>query len=264
MKSVRIILIHAAFILMSALPVGAAGKSSSADVKKASDIQATERKLLLNAYAALADEHMEGVLRCLKILSVSDEVESGRWDSMKGLLTEFGNSGINAAALWFARPDGSYYSVERGLTGLNLRHRPYFPRLMAGDNVVGDLVFSTSTGERSAIIAVPVRKGGKIIGALGVSMSVAKMSTMLQEKMDMPENMIFYALDPKGRVSLHKQSDLLFVFPSDLGSKSLDKAVGEMLSKKEGVVRYEFRGKKVVFFRKSVLTGWVYAIGIVK
>jgi hypothetical protein len=264
MISARVILFRAAFILMLALSAGAAEKSSSADGKKLSSIQATERKLLLNAYAALAEEHIGGVLRCLKILSVSDEAESGRWDSMKGLLAEFGNSGINAAAVWFARPDGSYYSVEKGLTGLNLRHRSYFPRLMAGDNVVGDLVFSTSTGERSAILAVPVRKGGKVIGALGVSMSVAKMSRMLQEKMDMPENMIFYALDPKGRVSLHKQSDLLFVFPSDLGSKSLNKAVGEMLSKKEGVVRYEFRGEKVVYFRKSGLTGWVYAIGIVK
>jgi C4-dicarboxylate-specific signal transduction histidine kinase len=182
---------------------------------------------------------------------------------MKGLLTEFANSGINAAAVWFARPDGSYYSVEKGLTGQNLRDRTYFPRLMAGNDVVGDLVISKSTGERSAILAAPVLKGGKIIGALGVSLSVTKMSRMLQEKMDMPENIVFYALDPKGRISLHKQSDLLFVFPSDLGSKSLNKAVSEMLSKKEGTVSYEFRGKKVVDFRKSGLTGWVYAIGVV-
>jgi methyl-accepting chemotaxis protein len=263
MKNARIILYCAAFILMFALSVGAAEKASSADVKKVDAIQATDRKLLLNVYAALAEEHIGGVLRCLKVLSVSEEVKSGRWDSMKGLLAEFANSGINAAAVWFARPDGSYYSVEKGLTGRNLRDRPYFPGLMAGNDVVGDLVISKSTGERTAVVAVPVRKGGKVIGALGVSMSLVKISRMLDEKMGMPQNMIFYALHAKGRVSLHRQSDLLFVFPSDLGSKSLKRAVSEMMSKKEGVVRYEFRGKKVVYFRKSGLTGWVYAIGVV-
>ena len=36
-----------------------------------------------------------------------------------------------------------------------------------------------------------------------------------------------------------------------------------MLSEQEGYVSYEFRGKKDVVFRKSQLTGWTYAIGVV-
>jgi hypothetical protein len=190
-------------------------------------------------------------------------VRSGEWDTMKGLLTKFSKSGINASAVWFAYPDGSYYTVEKGLTDQNLRDRSYFPVLMAGNDVVGYLVISKTTGKRSAVIAVPVNKDEKVIGALGVSLSVEEMSRMLEGKMDLPKDMVFYALDAKGQTSLHRISSLLFAFPSDMGSKTLKKAVDEMLSKKEGVVKYDFHGKKTVVFKRSGLTGWIFAMGVV-
>jgi hypothetical protein len=153
--------------------------------------------------------------------------------------------------------------VEKGLTGLNLSDRLYFPRLMAGEEITGDLVLSKSTGKRTAIVAVPVRENGKIIGALGTSLSVEGISRMIDEKMGLPDNMIFYALDQDGRTSLHRVSALLFAYPSDMGSKSLAKTVKEMLAEPEGVVTYDFYGERTVVFKKSPLTSWVFAIGIV-
>ena len=88
------------------------------------------------------------------------------------LLAEFGRSGIKAAAVWFVQPDGQFYTVEKGLTNLTLRDRQYFPRLMAGEEITGDLVISKTTGKRTAIVAVPIKKNGKIIGALGTSLAV--------------------------------------------------------------------------------------------
>ena len=116
---------------------------------------------------------------------------------------------------------------------------------------------------RSFVIAVPVKNNGKVVGALGVSVSAEDMSKTIAEKLGLPENMLFYALDTKGQVSLHPNSNLLLVFPSDLGSNTLDSAVKKMLSEQEGYVSYEFRGKKDVVFKKSQLTGWTYAIGVV-
>ena len=37
----------------------------------------------------------------------------------------------------------------------------------------------------------------------------------------------------------------------------------KMMSGKEGVVNYEFQGRKTVYFKKSPLTGWVYALGVI-
>jgi len=264
MKTIRLIFFSLAVLLVFSPPVKAWGDVSSDRAEKNSSKQVVDLRLLLNAFAAFAEEHIEGISRGLHILSATEEVRSGEWDNMKGLLIEFSKSGIAPAVVWFARPDGSYYTVEKGLTDLNLGDRPYFPALMEGHDVVGDLVINKSTGRRSAVIAVPVIKGGEVIGALGASLSLEEMSRMLERKTDLPKDMVFYALDAKGRTSLHRISSFLFAFPSDMGSKTLKEAANEMLSKQEGVVRYDFLGRKLVAFKRSRLTGWVYAMGIVQ
>ena len=258
MKKASIILF---IVLMLSFSTIAAGEIAPAQDK--SGISVANLRLLLNSFAALGEGHVENVLSRLKIMSVTEEAHSGEWGKMRGMLAEFGRSGIEAVAVWFVRPDGSFYTVEKGLTNLNLRDRQYFPRLMAGEEITGDLVISKTTGKRTAIVAVPIMKNGKIIGALGASLAVEGISRMLDEKMGLPGNVIFYALDQKGQTSLHRVSALLFAYPSDMGSKSLTKTVGEMLSKPEGTVTYDFYGERVVVFKKFPLTGWVFAIGIV-
>ncbi len=263
MKTIRLILFSLAVLILFSPPVEARGNVSSDRAEKDSK-QAADLRLLLNTFTAFAEEHIEGILRGLRILSSTEEVQSGEWNNMKGLLTGFSKSGIAPTAVWFARPDGSYYTVEKGLTDLNLLDRHYFPALLKGHDVVGALVISKSTGKRSAVIAVPVTKGGEVVGALGASLSLEEMSRMLDRRMDLPKGMVFYALDAEGRTSLHRISSFLFAFPSDMGSKTLKEAADEMLSKLEGRVRYDFFGRKIVVFKKSQLTGWVYAMGIVQ
>jgi hypothetical protein len=259
MNTVKILIL----LLMVSLPAVAGGSVSAVDTKDNGGTRLVDVRILLNTYTALAEEHFNGILRGLKILAVTEEARNGDWNALKGPLTEFSRSGINAAAVWYARTDGSYYTVEKGLTDQNISDRPYFPRLTAGNNVVGDLIISKSTGKRAAVIAVPILEDGKVIGALGVSVSADEVSRMLQEKMALPRDIVFYALDAKGQCSLHRESSLLFAFPSDLGSKTLKEAVKEMLSRQEGIVRYEFHGEKTVFFKRSQLTGWVFAVGVV-
>ncbi len=255
MKLTRMILF---FFLVLSLPAMAEETPQVKDQEKIDTM-----RLLLNSFAALGEGHIERALHGLKIISVTDEARSGDWERMRGVLTEFEKSGIKAAAVWFARPDGSYYSVEKGLTGLNLRDREYFPRLMAGEDVRGDLVISKSTGKRTAIVAVPVKRNGEIIGALGASLSAEEISRLIEQKMGLPENIYFYALDKRGQASLHRVSALIFAYPSDLGSKSLTKTVKEMLSRSEGALTYDFYGERSIVFRKDSFTGWVFAIGIV-
>lgn len=259
MNTLKIIIL----LLMVSLPAMAGGTTSNVDTKDNGGTRIADVRIILNTFTALTEEHFERIRCGLKVLSVTEEARSGDWNVVKGPLAEFSGSGINAASVWYARTDGHYYSVGQGLTDQNISDRPYFSRLMAGNNVVGDIVISKSTGKRAAVIAVPIWKDGKVIGALGVSVSADEVSRMLQERMAVPGDMVFYALDSKGQCSLHKESSLLFAFPSDMGSKTLRKAVKEMLSRQEGIVRYEFQGGKIVVFKRSQLTGWVFAIGIV-
>lgn len=262
MKTVSTVFAAVALVLVFSLSAASAQGIDKSPAKKSGTAKADVR-LILNGYAAYAEEQIAGTLRGLKLLSYTDETKSGKWSSMKDLLARFDKTEINAAAVWFARPDGSYYTAHDGLATQKLSDRPYFSTLMAGNDVVGFLVISKSTGARSAVIAVPVKNNGKVVGALGVSVSAEDMSRTINEKLGLPENMIFYALDTKGQVSLHTKSSLLHVFPSDLGSPSLNDAIKEIMSKPEGEVSYEFQGKKDVVFKRAKLTGWTYAIGVV-
>ena len=97
------------FFLVLSLPAMAA--KEMAPVRGQSEINTANLRLLLNSFAELAEGHVECVLRELRLISVTEEVQSGKWEDMSGVLAEFGRSGIKAAAVWFMRPDGSYYII---------------------------------------------------------------------------------------------------------------------------------------------------------
>jgi methyl-accepting chemotaxis protein len=223
---------------------------------------ALDAAVTLDAYSTAADSRIEGVLAATRTLAATEEAKSGDWARMREPLAVLAANLTERAAVWYARPDGSYFTVEKGLTGETLRERAYFPGLMAGHDVVGALVVSKSTGKRSLIVASPVLLAGKVVGAVGVSLDAAKFAASLDQAICFPPDVVFYALDHQGRTALHRAGDLIFVFPSDVGSPTLGDAVRTMLSKPQGVVHYTYAGSdRTAVFRRSTLTGWVFVLG---
>ncbi len=222
-----------------------------------------DMQVALHSVRALAEVRLLDVAATLKLLAGTNQVKSGDWATMKPLLTSFGNTGILANAIWFVRPDGYYYTVEKDYTGLNLTQRSYFPGLMAGETVLGTLVISLSTGKRSVIIAEPVFDASQhVIGGVGVSYSVDQLSLEINEQTKLTNQYVFYALDLAGQTALHRDPTLMFEYPSDMGSPTLSSAVEEMLSDESGSVTYVFRGlRKTVLFERSASLGWVFALG---
>lgn len=215
----------------------------------------------LGAYAALVDQRIDHVRTALRIIAATENASSGDWRRIKGPLAVLQSSDPALAAVWFAKPDGAYYTVGAGLIGHSLKDRDYFPTLMAGREVIGELVVSRSTDKRSAVIAVPVRAGGRIIGALGVSLAVETVAADIDKDLALPPQIMFSALDRRGQIALHRQSSLIFEFANQLGSPTLTEAVGRMLTEPEGTVRYQFQGaERTAIFRRSEITGWVYIL----
>ncbi len=220
----------------------------------------TDPRVTLSALVAFADEHIAAALNGLRLLSVTEPVQSGDWEAMKPLLAKY--AGDVSGTVWFARPDGTYFTVEKGLADQNLSDRPYFGPLMKGQLITGELVVSRSTGKKSAVMAAPVLKDGRVTGALGVSLSVESMAGLINEKLDLPESMVFYALDGQGRTALHRDPAKMLELPGTQNSLTLTKAAAEIISKPEGVIEYSFDGmEKTVFYKVSPLTGWHYALG---
>ena len=223
---------------------------------------ALDAGVTLDAYRVAVEARLEGVLGATRALAVTEEARSGDWTRMRGPLAVVAANVKDGAAVWFARPDGSYFTVEKDMTGETLRERAYFPTLLAGRDVVGALVISKSTGKRSVIVASPVLVDGKVAGAVGVSMDAAKLAASIDQAIRFPADVVFYALDAQGETALHRAGELIFVFPSDVGSPTLGDAVKTMLARPEGVVNYRYSGSdKTALFQRSQLTGWVFVLG---
>jgi len=227
----------------------AAGSSSQRDAQS-----------LLSAFMSYTDLRIGAVQRSLEILAFSTEGRSGNWQSMKDLLAAYQKS-EEGLIVWYVRPDGTYYTVDKGLISEKLSDRSYFPDLMAGRKITGALVVSKSTGQRSAVIAVPIKKGGKVVGAIAASLFLERFAEQVASALDLQPDAAFFALAPNGLTTLHRKTDRHFLDPRELGSETLKKAANEMLSGTSGHTSYEFDYvTKNAVYRTSPLTQWKFAI----
>ena len=210
----------------------------------------------------LTECHIENLVNSMEIIAMTEEVKSGNWNKMWPILNKFGEVHI-PAVVWFALPDGSYYTAEKGKTDQNLSDRSYFPKVMSGNKVIGDLVVSKSTSEKVVVTTVPVKNEGKVTGALGASIYLENLSQLVVKELQLPTDMVFYAVSDQGKIALHSDSKWLLKDAADLGSKSFSEAVKSMLSNKQGVATYELEGvSETVIFKTSPLTGWCFALGL--
>jgi predicted Co/Zn/Cd cation transporter (cation efflux family) len=150
----------------------------------------------VSAAVSLTEAHIEGLVTSMQVMALTDEVISADWDTMKPLLTEFENNSIPLVA-WFALPNASYYTVDSGRQIGNLSDRAYFPKVMNGEVVIGDLVVSKSTGIKSAVAVVPVKNGNEVIGALGVSIYLNDLNQLIKALV-FSDDMVFYAVNADG------------------------------------------------------------------
>jgi methyl-accepting chemotaxis protein len=217
----------------------------------------------LGALVALGDGHLVGIAEHLQMLARTEEARSGNWERIRGPLGAAEDLN-DRALLWFALPDGSYWSVEEGRAEGTLLDRPYWPRVMAGETVLGDLVVSRATGRSSAIVAVPIRDAtGGIVGVLGSSSYLKELSDRIHRELDFQPHHIFYSLDATPVVGLHVDPDTIFLHPFEEGDPQLEEAIREILKRDEGTATYTFRGhKRTVLYRRSPLSGWWYAFGV--
>ena len=226
----------------------------------ASRAETAGQDALLSSFMSYADLRIVSVAHSIEILASSDEAKSGDWLRIKRLLGVYQRAD-DGFALWYLRTDGSYYTVDKGLMNASLADRDYFPGLIAGRSVTGSLVISKSTGRRSAVIAVPIFRHGKVTGAIGASLFLDNLADRIASMLKLPGDAGFFALAPDGRTTLHLKTERHFLDPRELGSETLKAAVDEMLANDAGELGYEFDdATKRAIYRTSPVTGWKFAI----
>lgn len=240
-------------ILFFTMLSGAAFPQPAQDANK-------DAQSLLSAFMSYTDLRIASVQQSLEILASTTEAKSGEWDSMKALLAGYQKSD-DGLIVWYVRPDGSYYTIDKGLMNVSLKDRSYFPGLIAGGKVAGALVVSKSTGQRSAVIAVPIMQNDKVVGAIGVSLFLDRLAERINSVLDLRPEYGFFALSQNGLATLHRKTERHFLDPRELGSETLKNAVNEMLSSSSGEVSYEFDNTtKRAIYRTSPVTQWKFAV----
>lgn len=220
-------------------------------------------EIALASLMSLSDGHLRKMADSLQLLADSAPGRSGDWANIEAPLSELAKRNVPALN-WFALPEGSYWSVQNGKESGNLSVRDYFPKVLAGETVVGELVVSLATGKAVAIVAVPVRGAtGTVRGVLGASIYLEQLSELIRKEMGLDDTFIFYSFDESPLVALNWDASLTFLKPLETGNDEVIKAFEYMLSQDRGEVVYKFRDTdRVVLFRKSPATGWWYAFGV--
>jgi hypothetical protein len=252
-------------LLFACLPLFlGAGNGQAQDTPQAAAFT-VDGKVALASLIALSDGYLIKLADSLQLLAASPEAQSADWRKIREPLARAGE--VNVPALnWFALPDGSYWSVQEGKARGNLAERAYFPKVLAGKTVIGDLLVSTATGRSMAIVAVPVMRPDKtVVGVLGASVYLDRLSTRLEREMGLDNTMIFYSFDAQPLKGLNWDPGLIFRDPTKLpGQEDFSRAVKDMMTKSHGTERYVFRGRqRTVLFRRSAVTGWWYVFGVV-
>ena len=221
-----------------------------------------DAQVVLNAYQGLVEEHLSGVLHSIKVVAESPEAKSANWERTRPMLDRLDKDLETDASVWYAMPNGSYYSTSaEGLTEQNLGDRSYFPLLIGGRDVEGDLVVSKSTGHRTVIVATPVKVDGKVVAAIGVSLRLRLLTQFIEKNTQLPADMYFYSMNSDALISTHRNIDRMFKHPTDIGDESLGPIFTSALAKEKGQLDYKLNGKNIsAIFQKSKALGWHFFI----
>lgn len=216
---------------------------------------------MLQENAQKVDQILQTELDRLEGLARKVEVQDGDSETILGLM----NAGAEKrceALYWYSLPDGSYYTSQVGKTDSNLSDREYFPTLLAGKPVVGSPIVGKTSGKKSFVIAVPLKKAEQVIGILGTSIYLPDFWKNLQAQMQLPAKYDFYAVNSWGTTIFDLESmDLLLDKPLQQDSPSLVEAIKKIITSDKGSLEYNWNNKtKTAIYQKSEVSDWRYVL----
>jgi len=237
------------YLLLAWMLVGSAWAAKPAESPPTAGPETT-----LNAAVHYVDSIFVHTLGSLELIASTPEAKNRDWKGIKPYLKQL-DAGLPGIYFWVL-PDGNYYSVALDYTNLNLADRAYFKTLMAGNQVKGFPIYGRSSGKKSALMAVPIVRDNKVIGALGASVFLDELHARLNRDLALPPGYVWYVLDSGGNTMLHQDGDFIFMNALTQGSQSLREALSEALKHESGEMQYVLGGDRHAHYRKLPSMDW--------
>lgn len=151
----------------------------------------------------------------------------------------------------------------------SIKDREYFKAAMSGKVVVSDPIISKATGHQIAVVAAPIRdSSGKIVGVLGGTINLIKLSRIIESLKYSYPNSYSYIVDKNGLVIAHPDENYIMKVnitkKSDIISESIMKSASQILNNKSGSILYTFNSiTSLNYFQEIPNTdGWKLIVKI--
>lgn len=258
----KLVIFFATLILLSALVISLTALiSSETSLRSESEKSLTT---LAREDAKLATSRVEILKSSLEIMAQLDVIEDMKWKDQLPVLKDLVQS---TDFLDIAVVDSNGKATYTDGTVSDLADRDYIKEALAGKTNVSDVLISKVTGEPVIMVATPIEKGGKIVGALIGRRDGNSLSELVKDT-GYGKSGYGYMISGAGTVIAHKdkQKVLTQFTPIEEAKKdksltSLSNLFEKMLKERNGVNTYTYNKNKLYAGYAAIKgTDWVFVI----
>lgn len=230
-------------------------------------IDAAENSVRLAGYegARYVDSRVDAQLRTLELIAMREDIVGMDWELQKKVLDEqIANTNYENIAI--VDLNGTIHFID-GSTG-NVAEREYVIRALQGEkNPARSVVTSTVTGQTVIPYTVPIKNGGKIVGALMGHRPADTLSNIVVDT-GYGEKGIGFIVNTDGIIVGHPDHDLVLrefspieEGKNDKNQESFGKFIEEALANKEGLGEMTFgKDTHLAGYYPIEDTDWIFVV----
>jgi len=204
------------------------------------------------------DTYFAGKLEKLDTLSKINLVKNMREEELVPTLAGIMTSEYdNIYVIW---PDGS--SITDKGERPQLADRDYFKLAIKGQANIGTPIFSKTTGNMVAPIAMPIIREQQVVGVLGATLKIQALIDVVNQ-VKIGDTGYAYLIDREGIFVAHPKSEFILENNQfELGEELA--AIGQkMIAGEAGIANYKYEGmEKYMAYAPVKSTGWALAVTV--
>ncbi len=268
MKSIKtkLIISFSALILIASLIIGliSIGVGYRAFQKDAQNSLLS----LTGESAKLTQSRMAELITMMDMIAKDSDIINMGWEADVNILKrELGKTSF--IDIGYILPNGYTYFTD-GTVRLQ-SDRDYVQKALKGEANISDIVISRVSRKPELNVAVPIKKGDEVIGAL-VGRKEADALTAIIKDTGYGENGYAYMINAEGTMIAHPETELVVkrYNPIDAKDKSKDQqelavAFQRIIKEKTGIVNYNYQGQELYAgFTPVKGTSWSFVTIAVK
>ncbi len=264
MKSIKFRIVFWFSLLIIAITLVIAFVSINKGSNLLEDSARNSVKELADDNAKLVESRLETMMNELTMLALQKEIKLMNKETQIAILKD---ELKNTRFLDLAVVGKSGVATYTDGTESDLSERDYIKNALVGKANISDVIISKVTGQPVIMVAVPIKSGNSVLGALIGRMDGNALSEIATDA-GYGKNGYAYMVNANGQIIAHANKDLVIdEFNPILDSatkpeyKTLAAAVQVMLDKESDIVTYKYNGKMIeAGFAKIQGTGWTVVV----